>query len=276
MRFWTQLRKDQYKWLVLWLTDWFQQLGACYHSSLWTKSFFLCTGSSARGQVSPVPWQCYGCQSLFPEGSGAGAWQQPSPAGGESASVWQSMISQLGHDCPLLDILIQASTVSMKRSDTERFKRRLTRVAVNSQWESQEARLFTDTLLLALTWFFFFTSTMHGIEERPVVAVKQLIYYCIVTEYQKSLCQLKNAGSILEYEKMAEIGFEKRDFRMVSYTVVTIWLHFVSCVVCHETDMPSSTDCNCVVVVSRLFFAWIVPWSLPQPVTGSRYWRQSA
>lgn len=69
---------------------------------------------------------------------------------------------------------------------------------------------------------FFFTSTMHGIEERPVVAVKQLIYYCIVTEYQKSLCQLKNAGSILEYEKMAEIGFEKRDFRMVSYTVVTI------------------------------------------------------
>ena len=31
-----------------------------------------------------------------------------------------------------------------------------------------------------------------------------------------SQIQLKNADSILEYEKMAEIGFEKRDFRMVS------------------------------------------------------------
>lgn len=27
--------------------------------------------------------------------------------------------------------------------------------------------------------------------------------------------QLKNAESILEYERMAEIGFDKRDFRMV-------------------------------------------------------------
>lgn len=31
-----------------------------------------------------------------------------------------------------------------------------------------------------------------------------------------NLFQLKSSESILEYERMAEIGFEKRDFRMVS------------------------------------------------------------
>lgn len=34
--------------------------------------------------------------------------------------------------------------------------------------------------------------------------------------------QLKNSESILEYERMAEIGFDKRDFRMVSWTVIGI------------------------------------------------------
>lgn len=34
--------------------------------------------------------------------------------------------------------------------------------------------------------------------------------------------QLKNSESILEYERMAEIGFDKRDFRMVSCIVIRI------------------------------------------------------
>lgn len=34
--------------------------------------------------------------------------------------------------------------------------------------------------------------------------------------------QLKNSESILEYERMAEIGFDKRDFRMVGCIVIGI------------------------------------------------------
>lgn len=33
-------------------------------------------------------------------------------------------------------------------------------------------------------------------------------------------CQVKSSESILEYERMAEIGFEKRDFRMVSHNLL--------------------------------------------------------
>ncbi|TKS92218.1 DnaJ -like protein subfamily C member 7 [Collichthys lucidus] len=42
--------------------------------------------------------------------------------------------------------------------------------------------------------------------------------------------ELKNAGSILEYEKMAEIGFEKRDFRMVVF--------------CMDRALESATACH--------------------------------
>lgn len=52
----------------------------------------------------------------------------------------------------------------------------------------------------------------------------------MVTEYHKFLWQLKNAESILEYERMAEIGFEKRDFRMVSYSLDTVLVVFLFCV----------------------------------------------
>lgn len=40
--------------------------------------------------------------------------------------------------------------------------------------------------------------------------------------FKRPLCllQLKNAESILEYERMAEISFEKRDFRMVSVFLI--------------------------------------------------------
>jgi len=58
-----------------------------------------------------------------------------------------------------------------------------------------------------------------------LAAVKLLIYYESLKLSLNSThftFQLKNAESILEYERMAEIGFEKRDFRMVSCTVVDI------------------------------------------------------
>lgn len=54
----------------------------------------------------------------------------------------------------------------------------------------------------------------------------------MVTEYHKFFWQLKNAESILEYERMAEIGFEKRDFRMVSYSLDTVLVVFLFCFVC--------------------------------------------
>lgn len=55
----------------------------------------LPTGPSARGQVPPVPWQRHGSQPLFPEGSGAGARQQPGPAGGELA--WPDSLDVIIH-----------------------------------------------------------------------------------------------------------------------------------------------------------------------------------
>lgn len=63
---------------------------------------------------------------------------------------------------------------------------------------------------------------------------------------------------------MAEIGFEKRDFRMVNCTVVIIFS--ITC----SRDVKQHNYKH-AVVVSRLFFAWIVLWNLPQPATGSRY-----
>lgn len=41
------------------------------------------TGASAGGQMPPVPGQCDGCPTLFPEGFGAGAGKRSGPAGGE-------------------------------------------------------------------------------------------------------------------------------------------------------------------------------------------------
>lgn len=54
--------------------------------------------------------------------------------------------------------------------------------------------------------------------------------FFIVTERHDFLWQLKNAESILEYERMAEIGFDKRDFRMVSSSVFYTLSSF--CYVC--------------------------------------------
>lgn len=147
----------------------------------------------------------------------------------------------------------QASANKAKTSDTERFKRRSTTVTVNSQWESQEPcfRLFTEVLLLALTWFYkhyIWHSREASGSCKAVIWLLEVFH--IVTKYHKFLCQLKNAESILEYERMAEIGFEKRDFRMVSQTVVTILLSFVSCVVCHQLQTCQKTQNTSVLCLA--------------------------
>lgn len=55
-------------------------------------------------------------------------------------------------------------------------------------------------------------------ELREVIESLKLLHFC--NDYDLTsgfgfVLQLKNAESILEYERMAEIGFDKRDFRMV-------------------------------------------------------------
>lgn len=83
-------------------------------------------------------------------------------------------------------------------------------------------------------------------------------------EYCKLLFQLKSSESILEYERMAEIGFEKRDFRMVSCTVVSISVDACS----RRADSQRVSVCRCSLC--RLCSAWTVPWNPPQGATGSR------
>ncbi len=135
----------------------------------------------------------------------------------------------------------QASANKVKRPDTERFKRRSTRVTANSHWESQEANF---GLLSAAAYTDLVLQALHRREAsggcKAINWLLQVLH--IVTEYHKFLCQVKNAESILEYERMAEIGFEKRDFRMVSYTVISSLLNFVNCVVFHQEQNFQATQ----------------------------------
>lgn len=81
----------------------------------------------------------------------------------------------------------------------------------------------------------------HGTQETSSFW-EALEFFLMVTEYHKFLWQVKNAESILEYERMAEIGFEKRDFRMVSYSLDTVLVGFLFCV--------------CVCFICEVFYLW--------------------
>lgn len=65
-------------------------------------------------------------------------------------------------------------------------------------------------MLLALTWFYK-QKTRH--KRHAIVGCKAAAGLVNNTSF---FFQVKNSESILEYERMAEIGFEKRDFRMVN------------------------------------------------------------
>lgn len=65
-------------------------------------------------------------------------------------------------------------------------------------------------MLLALTWFYK-QKTRH--KRQVIVSYKATAG---LVNNTSSFFQVKNSESILEYERMAEIGFEKRDFRMVN------------------------------------------------------------
>lgn len=92
---------------------------------------------------------------------------------------------------------------------------------------------------LYLFWLGF---NNHGTQE-TISFWEALTFFLMVTEYHKFLWQLKNAESILEYERMAEIGFEKRDFRMVSYSLdtVCVCVCYLWGVLCHKY-LPSQAS----------------------------------